>query len=49
MKKLGIVLGADGMRGIAQVGFLKALYENDIKPDCISGASSERLSERLQL
>ena len=32
MKKLGIVLGAGGMRGIAQVGFLKALYENDIKP-----------------
>lgn len=43
MKKLGIVLGAGGMRGIAQVGFLKALYENDIKPDCISGASSGAL------
>lgn len=37
------MLGAGGMRGIAQVGFLKALYENDIKPDCISGASSGAL------
>lgn len=43
MKKLGIVLGAGGMRGIAQVGFLKALFENGIKPDCISGASSGAL------
>jgi len=43
MKKLGIVLGAGGVRGVAQVGFLKALFENGIKPDCISGASSGAL------
>ncbi|MFR2965971.1 MAG: patatin-like phospholipase family protein [Anaerovoracaceae bacterium] len=43
MKKLGIVLGAGGMRGVAQVGFLKALYENGMKPDCVAGASSGAL------
>lgn len=43
MKRLGIVLGAGGMRGVAQAGFLQALFENGIKPDCISGASSGAL------
>lgn len=40
MKKLGIVLGADGAKAAAQIGFLQALKENDIKIDCIAGASS---------
>lgn len=31
------------MRGVAQVGFLKALYENGMKPDCVAGASSGAL------
>lgn len=39
MKKLGLVLGSGGARGIAHVGFLQALEENGIKPDCISGCS----------
>lgn len=43
MKKLGIVFGAGGVRGIAQIGILQALSENGIKPACISGASSGAL------
>lgn len=39
MKRLGLVLGAGGSRGIAHIGFLKALEENDIKVYCISGCS----------
>ena len=39
-KKVGLVLGAGGARGIAHVGFLKALEENGIMPDCISGSSA---------
>lgn len=39
MKKLGLVLGAGGSRGIAHIGFLQALDENGVKPDCISGCS----------
>ena len=38
-KKLGLVLGAGGARGIAHVGFLKALEENGIKPYCVAGCS----------
>lgn len=38
-KKFGLVLGAGGSRGIAHVGFLQALDENGIKPDCIAGCS----------
>lgn len=40
MKKLGIVLGADGAKAAAQIGFLQALKENNIKIDCVAGASS---------
>ncbi len=38
-KKLGLALGSGGSRGIAHVGFLQALEEAGIKPDCISGCS----------
>ncbi len=39
MKKLGLALGAGGSRGIAHIGFLKALEDNGIKPDYITGSS----------
>ncbi len=38
-KKLGFALGAGGSRGVAHIGFLKAMEENGIKPDCIAGTS----------
>ncbi|MGN0814392.1 MAG: patatin-like phospholipase family protein [Candidatus Coproplasma sp.] len=38
-KKLGVALGSGGARGAAHIGFLKALEEEGIKPDCISGCS----------
>lgn len=38
-KKLGLVLGSGGSRGISHVGFLQALEENGIKPYCIAGCS----------
>ena len=38
-KTLGLVLGSGGSRGMAHVGFLQALEEEGIKPDCISGCS----------
>lgn len=38
-KKLGLALGGGGARGVAHIGFLKALEEEDIKPYCISGTS----------
>lgn len=38
--KLGIALSGGGIRGIAHAGVLKALEENDIKPEIISGTSS---------
>ena len=39
MKKFGLTLGSGGARGIAHIGFLKALEENGIKPSCICGCS----------
>lgn len=39
MKKLGLALGAGGSRGVAHIGFLKALEEADIKVDYIVGSS----------
>lgn len=39
MKKLGLALGAGGSRGLAHVGFLKALEEERIPVYCISGTS----------
>lgn len=38
-KKLGFALGAGGARGVAHIGFLKAMEENGIIPDYISGSS----------
>ncbi len=38
-KTLGLALGSGGSRGVAHVGFLKALEEEGIKPDFISGCS----------
>ena len=38
-KTLGLALGAGGARGIAHVGFMKALDEAGIKPDYIAGCS----------
>ena len=39
-KKLGLVLGSGGSRGVAHIGFVKALEEAGIIPDCISGSSA---------
>jgi len=38
--KLGLALSGGGMRGIAHIGVLKALEDNNIKIDVIGGASS---------
>lgn len=38
-KNICFVLGAGGARGIAHVGFLQAMEENGIIPDCIIGCS----------
>lgn len=39
-KKFGLVLGSGGARGVAHVGFVKALEEAGLKPQCISGSSA---------
>lgn len=39
-KKFGLVLGSGGSRGVAHIGFVKALEEAGLKPDCISGSSA---------
>ena len=39
LKKLGFALGAGGSRGVAHIGFLKAMEEEGIKPDFIAGTS----------
>ncbi len=39
MGKLCFVLGAGGARGVAHVGFLQAMEENGIIPDCVAGCS----------
>lgn len=38
-KKIGLALGSGGARGFCHLGVLKALEENNIKPDIISGCS----------
>ncbi|MDE7158224.1 MAG: patatin-like phospholipase family protein, partial [Clostridiales bacterium] len=38
-KKLGLALGSGGSRGIAHIGFLKALEEAGITPDYVTGCS----------
>src|SRR5688572_16695357 len=40
MKKIGLALSGGGARGYAHVGVLKALVENDIPIDLISGTSA---------
>ncbi len=37
--KVCFVLGAGGARGVAHIGFLQAMEDNAIKPDCIVGCS----------
>ncbi len=39
MKKLGLALGSGGSRGVAHIGFLKALEEAALRPDYIAGSS----------
>lgn len=38
-KKLGFALGAGGSRGVAHIGFLRAMEEEGIVPDYVSGCS----------
>lgn len=38
-KTLGFALGSGGSRGVAHIGFLKAMEEAEIKPDYITGCS----------
>lgn len=38
-KKLGLVLGSGGARGVAHIGVIKALEEAGIRPDYITGCS----------
>ena len=38
--KLGLVLSGGGVRGVAHIGVIKALLENDIEPDVVSGSSA---------
>ena len=38
--KLGLCLSGGGVKGAAHIGVIKALEEEKIKPDCISGTSS---------
>lgn len=38
-KKLGFALGAGGSRGVAHIGFLRAMEERGIRPDFIAGSS----------
>jgi len=38
--RLGIVLSGGGSRGLAHAGVLRALVEDGIEPDCVSGTSS---------
>ncbi len=37
--KTGLALSGGAARGMAHLGAVKALYEKDIRPDCISGTS----------
>lgn len=39
-KKIGLALSGGGARGVAHIGVLKALAENGIEIDCVSGASA---------
>lgn len=39
-KTVGIALSGGGLRGIAHLGVLKALEENDLQPSVVSGTSA---------
>lgn len=45
--KIGLALSGGGIRGVAHIGVLKALEENDIKIDVIGGTSSGGLIASL--
>ncbi|GLB52626.1 patatin [Neptunitalea chrysea] len=45
--KLGLVLSGGGIRALTHAGLLKALDENGIQPDCISGTSGGALIAAL--
>ena len=45
--KIGVALSGGGTRGIAHAGVLKALEENNLKPDIIGGTSSGSLVASL--
>ena len=38
-QSVGLVLSGGGSKGIAHIGFIKALEENNIPVDCITGTS----------
>ncbi len=38
--RLGLVLSGGGVRGVAHIGVIKALLENNIEPDVVSGSSA---------
>ena len=38
--KFGLCLSGGGVKGAAHIGVIKALEEERIKPDCLSGTSS---------
>jgi len=40
LKKLGLVLGAGGAKGVAHVGVLQALEDSGIKPSVVTGCSA---------
>jgi NTE family protein len=37
--RIGLALSGGAARGVAHLGVVKALYEKDIRPDCIAGTS----------
>ncbi|MFD0761924.1 patatin-like phospholipase family protein [Lutibacter aestuarii] len=46
-KEIGLVLSGGGVRGIAHIGFLKVLLENNIVPTQVSGTSAGALVSAL--
>ena len=42
-KKIGLVLSGGGVRAAAHIGVIRALKENGIHPDCVSGSSAGAL------
>ena len=46
-KTIGLVFSGGGVRGAAHAGILKALEENGIQPDILSGSSAGALAGAL--